>query len=531
MAQAVNPTSVPAALHARAGSSVRSRMGVFSVLVFTVATIGLSFSGLTPFASLAGLFPGTDLALVSTVAMLACLMPAITYALIGAAVKQDAADYILASRVVSPALAFAFSWTLVIFGGLGVGVLIAAAGQVILPVYMRSIAVIAGAPGMLLSADFLSSPDGVSIVGSTGVALAFLISILPPKVNLRFFQVGFFLLILSWVLLIVMLAFPIVSFGVSWDRFMGEGVYASQLAAANAAGMQSPSGPYPLLAAGLMGAMWIFFGFQSPAWVAGQVEKPEKSLLPGSLLALLLAWAAVGAAAVFLQRQVSSDWLSAQSFLAMNGEATMPYLNLYAAVLRPDPLLISILGLAWLVALLNMAQAYLAFTSRIMVAWGREGLLPETIGYHHPQLKSPMVAVLIVAILAQVGVWLVARGTLPILGGLYVVFFAVFVQVLPMLAAFLAPFTRRAWFGSLGRPATASLGPVPLISITAFFSLVILGGVLAYSLTSPAFVRPAIESLLLLAGLVAAGLLYYVLRRRAVPRIDPPFGTFPDTQN
>ena len=503
------------------------RMGVFSVLVFAVASISLASSGLTPFSSLAGMFPGTNLTLLLTVGMGICLVLGFTYAVIGTAVHRSGADYVLVSRVIHPSIGFAFSFTTVVFCSQIAGFILAKAGEVTIPVLLRSIAIIGNAPGMLLSADFIASPQGISITGSVAVGLAFVIAILPPRTNLRILQVGFFLLLLSWGLVFFMLINPSGGFQANWDRFMGEGSFLTPLAAARDSGMVLDNSSRTMVFAGLLAAMWIFFGFQAPAYIAGDVKKPGRSLLLGSLGAIFISWLVIGLASYLIQSTVSSEWISAQSFLALNGLQTSPWLNFYVAIARPDPILVSIFSVMWLVSLLNMAQAFFIFTSRIILAWCEDGLLPTAVGYVHPQLKSPIVAVLLIAILAQIGVWLVATGGGSSSADYYFLFFAVFIQVPSVLAVILVPFTRRDWFLSTGKLANLRLGPLPVVSIAGFASLVYFGGMIAYGFLDAHLSQAVLKSLILLLLLVLTGVTYFVIRRRSYHQEPDPFRSFP----
>ena len=360
MSEAVTQTTISPSVKTQAGGFAL-QMGGGAVLVFAVASISLATSGLVPFSILAGLFPGANLPLLLTVGMGFCLLIAFTYAVIGSAVRRNAADYILTSRILPPGLAFAFSWILVIFNALIIGVVLARAGQVTLPVFMRSIAMVANAPGMLLSANFLASPQGISLVGSIAVALAFLLSILPPRTNQRLMQVGFIFLLVSWIAILGMLLLPSAGFQLSWDRFMGDGNFAAQLGAAQAAGMQLDLAPQTVLIAGLLAAMWIFYGFQTPVYIAGEVKQAGRSLLIGTLGAVLISWLVIAGSAVLLQRIVSPEWISAQSFLALHGQPALPWLNYYAAIARPNPFLIAFISLVWLFSMLKYGPGFLCF--------------------------------------------------------------------------------------------------------------------------------------------------------------------------
>src|SRR5512142_2716624 len=153
-------------LYARKSSGLVRTIGVFGAMVFGVHCISLSSSGLLPFSSIAGVWPGSSIIAVLTIAMIACLFHAYTYAAIGAAMPRSAADYTLASRVLSAPLAFAASFSLVIFSAMVAGSLIAWIPNTGLPVLFRSMGFIFNNPGLVAFADWSASPTGIITVGS-----------------------------------------------------------------------------------------------------------------------------------------------------------------------------------------------------------------------------------------------------------------------------------------------------------------------------------------------------------------------------
>ena len=108
-------------LYARKSSGLVRTIGIFGAMVFGVHCISLSSSGLIPFSWVAGVWPGSSIIGVLSVAMFFCLFHAYTYSVIGAAMPRSAADYTMASRTLSAPLAFAASWTLVIFSAMVAG--------------------------------------------------------------------------------------------------------------------------------------------------------------------------------------------------------------------------------------------------------------------------------------------------------------------------------------------------------------------------------------------------------------------------
>src|SRR4030067_491655 len=165
MAEMVSPQkgAVPGdrKLYARKSSGLVRTIGVFGAMVFGVHCISLSSSGLIPFSWVAGVWPGSSIIGVLTVALIFCLFPAYPFSSIGAAMPRSAADYTLASRVLSAPLAFGASWTLVIFSAMVAGALIAWMPTVALPTLTRTMGIVFSNPSLVEFADWSASRTGI----------------------------------------------------------------------------------------------------------------------------------------------------------------------------------------------------------------------------------------------------------------------------------------------------------------------------------------------------------------------------------
>ena len=225
-------------LYARKSSGLVRTIGVFGAMVFGVHCISLSSSGLIPFSWVAGVWPGSSIIGVLTVAMFFCLFHAYTYAVIGATMPRSAADYTLASRTLSAPLAFAASWTLVIFSAMVAGSLIAWIPKTALPVLFRTMGIVMGNQSFVNFANWSVTPFGIVLIGTVCTIITFVLMILPTRTILRILEVGFFLGLLAWVVLYFQLgtaakdAFP-----AAWDKFMGAGSYEGRIALAQQNGM------------------------------------------------------------------------------------------------------------------------------------------------------------------------------------------------------------------------------------------------------------------------------------------------------
>jgi len=490
MAEMVTPSGVSdKKLYARKSSGLVRTIGVFGAMVFGVHCISLSSSGLIPFSWVAGVWPGSSIIGVLTVAMIFCLFHAYTYSVIGATMPRSAADYTLASRTLSAPLAFAASWTLVIFSAMVAGSLIAWIPKTAIPVLFRAMGIIFNNQGFLAFASWSVTTTGIITIGTICAIITFITMIMPTRTILRILEVGFFLGLLAWVILYFQLgtaakdAFP-----AAWDQFMGAGSYAGRIELAKANGMVTNPNVAIMTLAGLIMGFWIFYGYYIPTFFAGEVKQADKTLLAGSWASLLSTWAIFVVAALLLQRLVPLEWLAAESYLSNAGISDanpMPWITFYAAILKPSTILIWIVAIAWVYTLINLAQTYFFYCSRIIFAWSFDRLIPEKVCYIHPTLKSPIIAILIISLIAEVGVIDAATGG--VMGAqLNFVFFAVCTQLVPVLAITLFPFTKPDLFENASGFVKRRLGKVPVITIVGAITMTYLLWMIIASFMFPA---------------------------------------------
>ncbi len=524
MAEMVAPAAAKGKkLYARKSSGLVRTIGVFGAMVFGVHCISLSSSGLIPFSWVAGVWPGSSIIGVLTVAMIFCLFHAYTYSVIGATMPRSAADYTLASRTLSAPLAFAASWTLVIFSAMVAGSLIAWIPKTALPVLFQTMGIVTGNQGFIGFASWCVTTGGIITVGSVCAVIVFLLMILPTRTILRILEVGFFLGLLAWVILYFQLgtaakdAFP-----AAWDRFMGAGSYAARIDLAKANGMVVNPNVGMMTLAGLIMGFWIFYGYYIPTFFAGEVKQAETTLLAGSWSSLLVTWAIFVVAALLLQRLVPLEWIAAEFYLSNAGVTDanpMPWITFYAAILNPNIVLLWIVAIGWVYTLINLAQTYFFYCSRIIFAWSFDRLIPEGVSYVHPTLHSPIVAISIIAVIAEVGVIDAATGG--VMGAqLNFVFFAVCTQLIPVLAMTLFPFTKPDLFENASAFVKRKVGGVPLITIIGAITMCYLLWMIIASFLYPAVGgRIGAGTLGTLLGFIVSGLIvFYVARSYRMSR-------------
>ena len=508
-------------LYARKSSGLVRTIGIFGAMVFGIHCISLSSSGLIPFSWVAGVWPGSSIIGVLTVAMFFCLFHAYTYAVIGATMPRSAADYTLASRTLSAPLAFAASWTLVIFSAMVAGSLIAWIPKTAFPVLFRTMGIVMNNPSFTNFATWSSSPVGIALVGTICTVIVFVLMIMPTRTILRTLEVGFFLGLLAWVILYFQLgtaakeAFP-----AAWDKFMGAGSYAARIQLAKDNGMVINPNVAMMTLAGLIMGFWIFYGYYIPTFFAGEVKQAENTLIAGSWASLLVTWGIFVVAALLLGRLVPGEWIAAESYLSNAGVSSanpMPWITFYAAILKPNLFLLWIVAIAWFYTLINLGQTYFFYCSRIIFAWSFDRLIPEKVCYIHPTLRSPIIAIAIIALIAEVGV-LDASGLLwpgSVMGAqLNFVFFAACTMLVPVLAVTLMPFTKPDLFENASAFVKRRIGKVPVITIVGGITMCYLLWMLIASFLYPAVGgRIGVGTLGTLAAFIVSGIaVFYVSR-------------------
>lgn len=503
-------------LYARKSSGLVRTIGVFGAMVFGVHCISLSSSGLIPYSWVAGVWPGSSIIGVLTVAMIFCLFHAYTYAAIGATMPRSAADYTLASRTLSAPLAFAASWTLVIFSAMVAGSLIAWIPSSALPTLFQTMGIVLGNPGMSAFAEWSGSAAGIIIIGTICVIITFVTMIMPTRTILRILEVGFFLGLLAWVVIYFQLgAAPGGSFPEAWDRFMGAGSYAGRIELAKANGMVTNPNVGLMTLAGLIMGFWIFYGYYIPTFFAGEVKQADSTLISGSWASLIVTWAIFVVGTLLLQRLVPLEWIAAESYLSQSGYEglTMPWIIFYAAILRPSFPLLLIVLLGWVYTLINLAQTYFFYCSRIIFAWSFDRLIPERVCFIHPTLHSPIVAITIITIIAEIGVIDAALGG--VMGAqLNFVFFAVCTQLVPVLSMTLFPYLKPDLFENSSAFVRRKVGNVPVITIVGAITLAYLLWMIIASFAFPAVGgRIGAGTLGTLAAFVISGLIVFYVAR------------------
>ena len=512
----------------RQASGLTKAIGVWGATIFGIHCISLSSSGLIAFSWVASVWPGASIFGLLTVAMVASLIHSYTFAAIGAAMPRSGADYVLGSRILNPVLAFAASWTLVLFSGVVAGGLIAWIPKSALPALLQPMAIIFNRPTFTQWATYCSSSSGSLIIATVFVLLTLGLMLLPNHLILRILALGLILGLLAWgVIFFSLWDVPgPQAFKAAWNHFMAPtsryGSFDQRLVLAKAAGLVFSPSTMTMTLAGLIMGFWIYYGYYIPTFFAGEVRKADTSatLLAAGWASILVTWIIFAVGALLLGRLVDTNWVAAEGYLANNADQvtkvagkevlSLPWITFYAAILHPNPFLIGFTALAWIYTLINLGQTYFFYSSRVVFSWAFDRIVPSFFTYVHPRTRSPIFSVIFIALLAEVGVIDAAYGG--ILGTqLTFAFFAVVTQFVAVTAITIFPFRAPEQFRLSPRFVRARILGFPVITLVGGVTLLYLLWMVVASFLYPAAgISNPSRTVPLLLGLLISGVVWFL---------------------
>ena len=365
-----------------------------------------------------------------------------------------------------------------VFSGLVAGSLIAWMPTVALPAFLRATGVLYEQSWATDLADFSVSQAGILVFGTAGVLITLFSLLFTTRAVVRMMTIGFILGIAAWA--VILFAFgtgSAESFQAGWNQYSPSLPYDKVVSTATDAGMTIDTGFGNTVVAGLIMGFWIFYGYYIPTFFAGEVKEASKTLLWGAWGSIFVTWAIFAGGVLLFLRFVPADWMAAQGFLFINGNSDAnPFVTFYASVLQPNVIFFLIMAVGFIYTLINLAQTYFFYASRIMFAWSFDRIVPEWIANVHTETGSPRNAVLIIAILAEIGV-LASAFYSALFVQLNFVFYAAITMLVPVAAAIVYPYRKRQLWEQGAGHVRSMIGPVPsmtLVGIGTFLFLLVL---------------------------------------------------------
>jgi len=505
---------------------VRSTSGLArSVTTFDAFTLGFFMMGVGPIGAIvyglgAMLFPSGNIGLAVVISTIGAVFTTSVYAMLTAAMPRSGGDYTYVSRILHPSIGFAgnFNWALLnIFWVASDGLLL---------VYMVGIAcyglsVVTGNAALLAIGTALSLDlNTIAVALIVTIIVAGLVAAAGIKYCTRIQLVGFAVSILG---LIVAIGFfggtsnP--DFIAKYDTVMGQNAYMNVIDAAKNSGFVPGGGGgdwfIPTLAIAAMACMATLYGMFS-TFIGGEVKnagslRTQMKAMVGSTVFSGLSIAIVGFLVVY---SVGQDYLGAVNYILYLDPAsypflTQPYYNLLGAIASNNGWIALIFGLSFLPIGVIWCIGCTLVATRCMFAWSFDRVVPSQIAYVHPRTRTPVIASVIVIVVATIlGVLMVYNQAL------YSMLFGsiagtLFSMIAVMIAGLVFPYRRKDIYDK--SPSTQKVGGVPVVSILSAIALVFLGIFLYFYLAYPEIGFWAPMSVTLFVGVWVVGFAIYAV--------------------
>ena len=239
----------------------------------------------------------------------------------------------------------------------------------------------------------------------------------------------------------------------------------------------------------MVAGSWLFAYSYCITFIAGEVKRPDKTIILSNLFAIIVPGVFMLWAAIALYGLVKFDFFSATQFVDnagsdLGGAYTVPWSTNFLGILgmvTTNKVIMFISVLSFLAFnLWWIALSYLAFP-RIIFAWGMDRMGPKWFTDINPRFASPVKNHVLCFVLGQIMIAVYVFWQNEAMQGLAVTALEIFsVFGVTAIAALLFPYVKRAkgvWDASPYK--TWRLAGIPVVTIGAIVDIIYLG-ILAY---------------------------------------------------
>jgi len=401
----------PAQLFSRQSSGLVRVGSPWRMLLLNVANVGVGYIMFTYWTHPA-VFPQSNLFVAILIATALAVPFNLLYGMFASIMPRTGSEYVFLSRTFHPAIGFMASFAAAMSQSFFVGIGGYWIGQYVLGPLFSAYGAVSGNATIASIGAWASTPDNWLLIASVFIWLMAGLNILGLRAYLRFQDFNWLVGAATGVLLLVIFLFASnAAFQAGWDRYAsaaGVAGYQQTLDMAAQAGM--PTGFTLTDTLGIIAIIWLIAW--ASTYIGGEVRSPTRTQLLATVGGSL-TYAGIALALFFaITRAVPLEFNQAAAWLSYNAEGVeaYPVFMLYAGVLI-DNLVVFLLVAAGLIlwSYLWIPSAMIIAT-RAMFAWSFDRIAPSKLADVHPRYNSPWVAVLVVAVIAQVFVVLYHAG-------------------------------------------------------------------------------------------------------------------------
>ncbi len=465
----------PKPVFARSSTGLVRQLSPLDAFLFNQSFINAGLVLLLTLLFVPAFYPSASPLLATLVGTLIALPTALVHGSLAAAFPRSGGDYVYNSRILHPVLGFAGNWNITVWLLIYVGF-----GSYVLSQYGLVPALrFLGAHGVgscFGAARWVATPWGSFLAGTAVLALTAAAYMLQTRLVARL-QRWLFLVGLAslMVMVVALLTCSAGEFASRFDAYVAQafGVkHAGQqlLSRASELGFQA-SGAFSLVATCTVFyyiANWFFWGNAS-TYLGGEVQRAERTQLITLPLAALVTGGLVFLCLLGFQRAVTPQLLGAVGYtLTVAPKESIPiYYSELAAIASGSPWLGGFVLVGCLYWPIAFILAPIGPTTRNLLAWSLDQLVPGRLCELHPRTHTPVLAIAVCAFLAELGLALFAF--FPSFSAMVGVVGAFLTYLLTSLAAVILPYRRAFSFDNL--PIRWRLGGVPAVTILGVLSI------------------------------------------------------------
>ena len=480
----------------------------FQISVSATAPTLLSFALSFVFVETA--YPGADVLTVLLFGFIFSLPLAVVYFLLPQVMPRSGGDYVWVSRVLNPVIGFAAGFGFWVANAAVVGTTIYLEASSILPLTLASFGYAYNNSGLINFVSSITTPTSIFLIGLGALVLASAITAFGPRVFSRVMKVLFVLIFTSTVVCLLILGTSShADFVSAINNYGGSGITFNGIISSATKGGWSF---VPITLTGTLLstplAVFLFAGFNFSAAASGEVRNVKKSMLYGTIIALVFCWIMISLGVIVTQNVVGYQFLQASFALGAKWPLVAPpWVPLFASILaKGNPLLLVLLNAGFVIGVIwNAAGIFLAIT-RYVFAFSFDRAYPSFLADINERFHFPVKATIINFIVAAIFLGL---ATFTSYVGLFLNI-SVIDTVMWALASFVAiilPFRKKDLVKSL----PGSSWRVPLLTIIGIISLILMLANFYFAVTVPAIGPSTLGADAILVTIFVIGFIIYAL--------------------
>lgn len=452
----------------RQATGLTKEIGTLDTFVYNVnnQNIGIGVAFILLFVP--GFYAGADMGQSMLIAAALALPMALVYALFSAAIPRSGGDYVYISRSLHPLLGFVASWNWVAWMTVYIGVPAAYFAKYGLSGMFRSLGVALGNADLVRFGNNFVDPYWILAVGTILIAFFAVIFAMGTRIYFRLQNVVFAIGMIG-VAAAIGLAFlgNSAEFASNFDKYV---VGAGGLVDASSKTVEPAAYSLEQTVYSSTWPLFIVLFAITSSFLGGEVRQARVSQMVGmpggvvfvTVFMLLLVAAVQNLVGLPILGGVSAGYYGPGDTFGLSFAPA--YTELVAAAFPGNAIVALLLGFTFVFWTYVWLPINFLASTRALLAWSIDGLMPAKVSEVNEERHTPTVAIIIVAILGWISLFMYTIG----IGGfkidtLYGIFGWILSFILCAIAAIVFPYRHPAVFES--SPVNWRVGGIPVMSI------------------------------------------------------------------